>query len=294
MEFKPRFPVAKSMPNCNAIEAGKRRVSPIVLLRDQLPISTWLLLGASVHGALSLLLPQSGIYISGVVFLVLALRTVKALLQAYGILHNPEIDHAVLGKVSAQIPDPEGNMPTQPSQEGVVVMMLGIKSNHPLGSFAPGFQKIGKAFGDMLKVLDSPEGREKYGFLNLSSYVGTEASASNEIMTISYWRNIEGIHEFAHSPVHREIWDWWNRTEKQHPYISIMHELYRANGLSGAHENIYINCRPTLLGGSAYPIKATNDKEDSEVAWRNPLVEAKKGVLASSDGRLGKKSKYYH
>jgi heme-degrading monooxygenase HmoA len=100
----------------------------------------------------------------------------------------------------------------------------------------------------MLKVLDSPEGREKFGFLNLSSYVGTEASTSNEIMTISYWRNIEGIHEFAHSPVHREIWDWWNHTEKEHPYISIMHELYRANGLSGAHENIYINCRPTLLG----------------------------------------------
>jgi hypothetical protein len=34
-----------------------------------------------------------------------------------------------MGKVSAQIPDLEGNMPPQPSQEGVVVMMLGIKSN---------------------------------------------------------------------------------------------------------------------------------------------------------------------
>jgi hypothetical protein len=100
----------------------------------------------------------------------------------------------------------------------------------------------------MLNVLDTPEGRQKYGFLNLSSYVGTEASTSNEIMTISYWRNIEGIHEFAHGPVHREIWDWWNRTEKEHPFISIMHEIYHANGRSGAHENVYVNCRPTLLG----------------------------------------------
>lgn len=53
----------------------------------------------------------------------------KTLLQSYGILHNPEIDKAVLGKVSAQIPDLEGNMPTQPGQEDVVVLMLGIKSN---------------------------------------------------------------------------------------------------------------------------------------------------------------------
>lgn len=118
----------------------------------------------------------------------------------------------------------------------------------PLGSFAPGFGHIGKSFTKMLNVLDTPEGRQKYGFLNLSSYVGTEASTSNEVMTISYWRNIEGIHEFAQSSTHREIWDWWNHTEKEHPYISIMHEIYRANGRSGAHENIYINCRPTLLG----------------------------------------------
>jgi hypothetical protein len=61
--------------------------------------------------------------------LILAFRICKTLLQAYGILHNPEIDEAVLGKVSAQIPDLEGNMPTQPSQEGIVVLMLGIKSN---------------------------------------------------------------------------------------------------------------------------------------------------------------------
>lgn len=104
----------------------------------------------------------------------------------------------------------------------------------------------------MLSLLNSTEGREQYGFLNMSSYVGTEVSASNEIMTISYWRNMEGIHEFAQSPIHREIWDWWNRTAKEHPYISIMHEIYSANGRSGAHESVYINYKPTLLGKYSY------------------------------------------
>lgn len=99
------------------------------MLRDQLPVSTWLLLGASAHGAISLLLPRSGAYISGLFLLFLAFRIGRTLLQAYGILHNPEMDKAILGKVSAQIPDINGDMPTEPSQEGVVVMMLGIKSN---------------------------------------------------------------------------------------------------------------------------------------------------------------------
>lgn len=99
------------------------------MLRDQFPISTWLLLGGSAHGVISLLLPRSGVYIGGIILLVLALRILRTLLQVFGILHNPEMDKAVLGRVSAQIPDINGNMPTEPSQEGVVVMMLGVKSN---------------------------------------------------------------------------------------------------------------------------------------------------------------------
>lgn len=33
------------------------------------------------------------------------------------------------GKTSSQIPDLNGNLPTEPSQEGVVVLLLGFKSN---------------------------------------------------------------------------------------------------------------------------------------------------------------------
>lgn len=135
----------------------------------------------------------------------------------------------------------------------------------------------------MHSVLDTAEGREKYGFLNSSSYVGTASSTSNEIMTITHWRNIEGIHEFAHSPVHREIWDWWNRTAKEHPFISIMHELYSAKGRSAAHESAYINYAPTLLGKSIpidIQVGPKGDKLTVQSRWEH--------ICYQSDGRQGR------
>ncbi|KAH8692074.1 hypothetical protein BGW36DRAFT_348173 [Talaromyces proteolyticus] len=283
MEFKPRFPtLAKTSPK-SLINQG----SPIVILRDQFTISTWLLLGASVNVALSLLLPQSSIYIGGLMLSVLGFRVGLALLQTFGILHNPGMDKVVLGKVSPQIPDVYGHLPTEPSQERVVVLLVGFRSNHPLGALAPGFKETTNGFSEMLKVLDGPEGRQKYGFLGMSSYMGMESSAANEIISISYWRNIEAIHEFAYSPVHKEVWDWWNRTEKKHDHIAIMHEIYRAEGRQGAHEAVYVNSKPTLLGGTAYPTKEKTEEKEDELVWRSPLVEARRGVLASGKGRLG-------
>lgn len=55
-----------------------------------------------------------------------------------------------------------------------------------------------------------------------------------------------GLHRFAHAPAHRAGWDWWNRTVKEHPYLSIMHEVYEAP--AGAWESIYVNYKPIGLG----------------------------------------------
>jgi heme-degrading monooxygenase HmoA len=111
---------------------------------------------------------------------------------------------------------------------------------------APGFKEVGAYFNDMRNSLDNPEGREKYGFLGMSAYIGSQNAASNEILSISYWRNIQGVHDYAESPVHRAGWDWWNRTVKEHPHLLISHEIYRAE--AGQHENVYVNAPPTLIG----------------------------------------------
>jgi heme-degrading monooxygenase HmoA len=147
---------------------------------------------------------------------------------------------------------------------------------------APGFKDTSDHFMAMLKSLDNPKGREEYGFLGISSYLGSQGETSNEVMTISYWRNTEGLHAFAESPVHREGWDWWNRTVKQHPHMVIFHEIYKAERKN--HENIYFNSQPILIGGTSFQVKS-DEKEEQH--WVNPLVDANRGVLATSKGRLG-------
>lgn len=120
---------------------------------------------------------------------------------------------------------------------------------------APGFTDTSDHFTAMIKALDNPEGREQYGFLGISSYLGSQHGTSNEVVTISYWRNAEGLHAFAESAVHRKAWDWWNKTVKQHPHLVIFHEIYKAE--RNSHENIYVNSEPVLIGMSFSPCIST-------------------------------------
>lgn len=72
-----------------------------------------------------------------------------------------------------------------------------------------------------------------------------DRAASNEIMTVSYFRSAAHLHHFARGPSHRAGWDWWNKMVKQHSYMGIMHEIYSAPKRSW--ENVYINYHPTGL-----------------------------------------------
>ncbi len=58
-------------------------------------------------------------------------------------------------------------------------------------------------------------------------------------MVVAYFRSIADAHAYAHGPLHRKAWDWWNSITKTHPHLSIMHELYEAP--KGRWENIYVN-----------------------------------------------------
>jgi heme-degrading monooxygenase HmoA len=69
---------------------------------------------------------------------------------------------------------------------------------------------------------------------------------ANGFMTCCYFRSVEDIHRFAHSPIHREAWDWWNSIIESHPHLSIMHEVYSAPKKNW--ENIFINYHLTGIG----------------------------------------------
>jgi hypothetical protein len=74
----------------------------------------------------------------------------------------------------------------------------------------------------------------------------SERTTANQQMVATYFRTLEDVHAYAHSPLHREAWEWWNRITKSHPHLSIMHEVYQAP--KHHWENIYINNHLTGIG----------------------------------------------
>lgn len=73
-----------------------------------------------------------------------------------------------------------------------------------------------------------------------------ERVTNNQAMIICYFRSMKDLHEYAHSPLHRRAWDFWNQLTKTHPHLSIMHEVYEAPKKNW--ENIFINNHQTGLG----------------------------------------------
>ena len=71
----------------------------------------------------------------------------------------------------------------------------------------------------MLKELEAKS--EEYDFLGFESCIELGDFRSNSLKSHYYFRNYEGLHKFAHSNIHREGWDWLNRTIKQHPHLGM-------------------------------------------------------------------------
>lgn len=119
-----------------------------------------------------------------------------------------------------------------------------------------------------------------------------ERGMSNEYATISYWRSIEDIHNFALSPIHRDAWNWWNDNVGKLKNIGIMHEVFALPERQG-WEGIYINYHPTGLGATSRAVDAAaaaggEKATGGEKLWVNPIVDASRGAYRTSRGRMGR------
>jgi len=112
-----------------------------------------------------------------------------------------------------------------------------------------------------------------------------DRATNNQYATISYWRSIEDIHQFALSPIHRDAWNWWNKTVKEHPHVGIMHEMFEVPKHSG-WEGIYVNYPPTGLAATTRVVDSGKSAGVKE--WIIPIVDASHGVYRSSRGRMAK------
>ena len=288
MSFRALLPSSAAKP---AHESGQLGPLPVIydFLTTSISPPTWLLMGACVQSALVLLvsLPYSLFPAA----LLLAIRFLDTLAMTYGIRRNRFMDGVVMGKASAQVRDRDGEFTEGAAEESIVVLHLGAKSNHPFGFIAPEFIKMANYFTKVAD--DADEKKADNGFLGQSFWTCRDKNGSCQLNTISYWRTLEDLHAFAHGPVHREAWDWWAKTLKQHDYLGINHEIYSAD--KGQWENIYVNFQPTGLGATTY-LRKGDKLEGGIVAdeWVSPLVQANKGKLRTSSGRLGRSAGAAH
>ncbi|EXJ60261.1 hypothetical protein A1O7_04413 [Cladophialophora yegresii CBS 114405] len=275
----------------------------IAILRDSFSVSTWLLLGGALQVLLSFLFPRS--YLAIPIVGILGWRIADAYLMHFGIKKNVWAEGVIKGKWSVGYPsDGETEIVHgKPGDNGPgAVMILGAKSNSPLGMFADGYKGVGVRFHDMLvqledkaeesgckrskKVMNPYHQTDLPLVMGMSTWVSAgERPTNNEFATISYWRSVEDIHNFGLSPIHREAWNWWNETISKHKHVGIMHEIFALPERQG-WEGIYVNYQPTGLGMTTKAVESP--EKGGQKLWINPIVDASRGVYRTSHGRMNR------
>jgi hypothetical protein len=236
------------------------------VFKDQFTFPTLLAIGSALNLLLYLGIGRSAFLLAPV---YLAIRLVDTILQTCGYSHNALIDEVVPTKVSAQYPSADGKFGSKAADGSVCVFMIGARVNHPLGIFAPGFKKLADYFEEMTR--DVEKHADEHDFLGSQHWISDgQRETSNEIMAVMYFKTLEGLHKYAHGPLHREGWNWWNQNLAKHGHIGIWHEVFVAP--KGAWETIYINSQPVGFGATHFPVKT-----ESGVEWRNSLVDATRG-----------------
>jgi heme-degrading monooxygenase HmoA len=188
------------------------------------------------------------------------------------------MDGVINSRTVPVFPGANGNR-QNPAEEQVCAIILAVRSNHPLGIFASGYEEVGNYFSNMMKQLEKQS--TEYGFLGASSWLSTaDRGVSSEYMTIIYFDSLESLHAYAHGPLHTEAMNWWSKTEHKLPHIGIMHEVFAAP--KNSWEGIYVNYHPTGLGATRKEVSVGGEK-----VWMNPLVKGR-GRLTYSKGRMGR------
>lgn len=252
------------------------------ILQVNFSLFTWILLGAIIQGAILLIHP--GIISLLPAISLLLIRFIDSLLMAFNLKSNIYMTDVISKKIAGVSIDANGQFTEKPATGKVAVLLLGAKSNHPFGIFAPGFSELGGYLGKMLTELDANAASN--GFLGQTSYTRYDERGALELTNVIYWKDLASIHDFAHAPLHREAWKWWDATLKEHDFIGINHEIFEAD--TGSWESVYANFQPTGYGATSY-LRRGGKLESGIVPdqWVSPLVDASRGKLARSSGRLG-------
>ncbi|CAG8951369.1 hypothetical protein HYFRA_00007281 [Hymenoscyphus fraxineus] len=248
---------------------------------DDFRMTTWILMVACFQAFFLLFLPVSVVITPPIA--ALSSRIIYFLLVKRGIVRDSQVDGVRAGKYTAQIPSENGSFSASPSSQEVVVFILGARSNHNEGRFAPGFKAFADVFGAMWQELGA--NRTKWGYLGKTSTLySTDADSGNTMAWISYWKSLEHLQAFAKSPVHQKGLNLFYEGQKKHPHLGIMHETYSVP--KGHWETVYHNFKPFGFGQT----KHVRGQGDNSAETISPLISADGPSWSTMAKRMGKDS----
>ena len=194
---------------------------------------------------------------------------------------NTFLHGVVPGRVTAQVSSAaDGSFGPRPAAQSVVVFNLGVQYNHPLGALAPAVRQTGAYFEAMRR--DLHERRHELGLLDMSFWRGADRDSNSTMLMTMAFRDLDGLHRFAHEPIHREAWDWWGSKARSPSHIGIFHETFCVP--AGEYENVYVNCRPVLLGRG----QMRTGEEGKDQVWRSTLVGGDNPMFKTQYSRLNR------
>ncbi|GIJ91107.1 hypothetical protein Asppvi_010072 [Aspergillus pseudoviridinutans] len=247
------------------------------VLPNQFSLSTLLCIGSLMQIILCAILPlRYAVVPCTTVLLTSIFTTIQNCFQPKT---NPFMTDVVPGRTTAQIPGKDGKYGPEPGKGSVVVFHLGIQYNHPLGIFAPHMLEISNKFLAMQQ--DILRRKDELGLLAVQSWRGSERSSNNTTLVKYFFKDVESIHKFAHEPLHKEVWAYYNQYHPGH--VGIFHETFVTT--DGGYESMYVNCHPILLGRGEVKV---NSRKDGTEEWMGTLVSADTPGLKSFKARLGK------
>ncbi|RYP82419.1 hypothetical protein DL769_001673 [Monosporascus sp. CRB-8-3] len=200
--------------------------------------------------------------------------------------HGKYPKDVVRGRSSAQLPDREtGAHGSDPAADSIVVFHVGVSFNHPLGPLGPGGRELGQKFNGVLEALERDP--DRYGVLGVTHWRGAAGDGKNTLLQVAYFRNVEGLHRFAHDAAHRDAWDFVTRPGRMQGHFGFFHETFCVP--RGDYETIYLDMPPTLLGNVRVPCR--DAAEGGPPRLVSTLVSADHPNLKTMVNRMARTSK---
>ncbi|KAK7739639.1 hypothetical protein SLS53_005606 [Cytospora paraplurivora] len=250
----------------------------VVLLKDELSLSTWLAVGAALQMLFGLAAPAQ--YVLLPVALTFSIWGLDFALQYLGLRKSPYLRDAVRDRHSIMFRERDGSRP----QEGlgtkpVAMFLIGIRSNHPLGRFAPKYRKFNEYMDELYEYAEANHLGRTPDWLN------NEHAQNNTLCSISYWRSLEELEAFAREPIHIKALKFLfsvGMGPKGHE-LGVIHEVMVCP--PGHWEAVYSNINPWGLGAAKFPMP------NGRPGLQGPIYERDPKKINGMWGRMGNKLK---